>query len=222
MFPILRIAVPVPDFARYTNYCDVLTALLAQPVIVGADVDANDYDGLLLPGGGDIEPGRYGQADAGCLYVDPALDEAQFAALDAFVKAGKPVLGICRGLQLINVYFGGTLIQQLPQAAAHTRSGDADQAHATTAKPESIMHALYGEAFSVNSAHHQGVDAVGRGLVVTQRSADGVIEALEHEEKPILSVQWHPERMCLKYTRPDTVDGCRVVAFFLELCRRWK
>ena len=216
-----RIAIPVPDLARYANYADVLSALGALPVGVGADVDAEGFDGLLLPGGGDIAPSRYGQADAGCLYVDPALDDMQFAALGAFVKAGRPVLGICRGHQLVNVYFGGTLIQHLAQAAAHSRGGGSeDRVHATTAVPGSVLCGLYGEAFRVNSSHHQGVDRLGEGLAVTQYSADGVVEALEHERLPILCMQWHPERMCLAHARSDTVDGSAVVGYFLELCAR--
>lgn len=218
---LCRIALPVPDLTRYANYADVLSALGALPVGVGADVDAAGFDGLLLPGGGDIAPSRYGQADAGCVYVDPALDDMQFAALNAFVKAGKPVLGICRGHQLINVYFGGTLIQHLAQAAAHSRGGGSeDKVHATTAAPGSALYNLYGAAFPVNSSHHQGVDRLGEGLAVTQRSDDGVIEGMAHEHLPILCVQWHPERMCLAHARTDTVEGSAVVGYFLERCAR--
>lgn len=214
-----RIALPVPDLARYANYADILSALGALPVAVGADVDAGAYDGLLLPGGGDIEPGRYGQADAACQYVDAALDAMQLAALDAFVKAEKPVLGICRGHQLVNVYFGGTLIQHLPQAAAHSRCGGSeDKVHDTAATPGSALHRLYGGAFRVNSSHHQGVDRLGTGLTVTQRSADGVVEGMAHARLPILCVQWHPERMCLAHARSDTVDGGAVVGYFLKRC----
>ena len=218
---LCRIAIPVPDLTRYANYADVLSALGALPVGVGADVDAAGFDGLLLPGGGDIAPSRYGQADAGCVYVDPALDEMQFAALNAFVKAGKPVLGICRGHQMINVYFGGTLIQHLAQAATHSRGdSSADKVHATTAAPGSVLCGLYGDAFCVNSSHHQGVDRLGEGLAVTQRSDDGVIEGMAHAHLPILCVQWHPERMCLAHARQDTVDGSAVVKYFLKRCAR--
>ena len=216
---VLRIALPVPDIRRFGNYVDALTALGAVPVAVGADVDAGTCDGLLLPGGWDVNPARYGQTNTASEGIDDALDALQFSALDAFVRAGKPVLGICRGHQLANVYFGGTLIQHLSQAADHSRGdSDADRVHATTAEPGSAVFELYGAAFAVNSSHHQGVDAPGEGLRVTQRATDGVIEAMEHEALPILTVQWHPERMCLAHARPDTVDGGAVIRRFLEMC----
>ena len=199
----------------------MLSALGALPVGVGADVDAEGFDGLLLPGGGDIAPSRYGQADAGCLYVDPALDDMQFAALGAFVKAGRPVLGICRGHQLVNVYFGGTLIQHLPESPAHSRdTGDAgDKVHPTRAKEKSFLYDLYGPRFATNSAHHQAVDRPGEGLQAVQWSEDGVVEGIAHRTLPVWGVQWHPERMCFAHARADTVDGAKVIEMFLNRCR---
>ena len=217
---MLRIALPVPDLRDYPNYVAALTALSAEGVAVGGDVDLTGFDGLLLPGGGDIDPARYGQANIASEGIKPALDQMQFGALDAFVKAGKPVLGICRGHQLVNVYFGGTLIQHLEQSEAHSRRGGSeDRVHDTTAVPGGALCKLYGQRFAVNSSHHQGVDAVGKGLVITQRAADGVIEGLAHETLPILTVQWHPERMCLAHAREDTVDGSWLFQYFLEKCR---
>ena len=189
------------------------------PLPVGADADPGAFDGLLMPGGTDIDPARYHRANTASEDVDPALDARQFAALDAFVRAGKPVLGICRGHQLINVYFGGTLIQHLPTAKVHSRCGDSwDKAHGSVATPGGLMESLYGRSFPVNSAHHQAVEAVGRGLIVDQRSEDGVIEALRHESLPLFCVQWHPERMCLERARPDAVDGSVVLRHFLRMC----
>lgn len=103
------------------NYIFALESLGAQvhcsldPLVSAADADA-----LLLPGGGDIDPAYYGEAINGSQQIDRELDQLQFSALDAFVRNGKPVLGICRGHQVINVYFGGTLIQHLPTADSHT------------------------------------------------------------------------------------------------------
>ena len=217
----LRIAIPVD--AGYGYYFETLTALDAKPIPVEADVNPAEYDGLLMPGGTDIDPARYHRPNTASEDIDPALDARQFAALDAFVRADKPVMGICRGHQLINVYFGGTLIQDLPSATIHSRCDEPwDKAHGSVAVPGGWMEALYGPAFPVNSAHHQAVERVGRGLIVDQRSEDGVIEALRHETLPLFCVQWHPERMCLERVRADTVDGSIVLRYFLSMCARWK
>lgn len=216
MEPKKRIA--IPTIAEVPNYVAALTNLGAQPVPVSEMCDPKDYDALLLPGGADIEPSRYGEAMNGTRWTNPALDELQFSVLDCFVKAGKPVFGICRGHQLINVYFGGTLIQDIPEAPAHNRIGGKDgydNCHMTKAAPDSFLAALYGEAFPVNSAHHQAVGVVGEGLRVVQRADDGVIEALCHDKLPVYSVQWHPERMCFAHRREDTVDGSLVLRWFI-------
>lgn len=220
----LTIAVPVPAARAmdgYANYFNTLSALGARGVPEGGDVDLEACDGLLLPGGWDLNPSLYGQENNACEGVDDALDALQYAALDAFVKAKKPVFGICRGQQLINVYFGGTLIQHLPQAEAHSRFGQPqDKVHGTRAEPESILRRLYCERFPVNSSHHQAVDTLGEGLRVTQYADDGVIEGLEHPSLPLFAVQWHPERMCLERARGDTVDGAGVFRWFLGMCKR--
>ena len=181
--------------------------------------DISLYDGLLLPGGGDIDPRLFGQLPAGTRAFDPKLDRIQLSILDAFVEEKKPVLGICKGMQLINIYFGGDMVQHLPSAGRHEYTKE-DQFHETGALKGSFLEGLYGEKFVVNSAHHQAVDRPGEGLSVIQRSEDGVIEAISHRELPILSLQWHPERMCGIHRREDTVDGTAVFRYFGELCER--
>ena len=91
--------------------------------------DLSQFDGLLIPGGEDIDPARYGQENTGCRTIDPVMDELQFHALDIFVKAGKPVLGICNGMQMINIYFGGDLIQDIPSKQRHQRNAGKDSWH---------------------------------------------------------------------------------------------
>lgn len=149
---------------------------------------AERFDGLLLSGGGDMEAALFGQArhpKAGD--PDPVRDRAELALLEAFCTLEKPVLGICRGVQVLNVYFGGDLIQHID---------DHDSApHPVRTAPGSRVRALCGASFSANSFHHQAVGRVGNQLRVTARAADGTIEALEHELLPIFGVQWHPERM---------------------------
>ena len=156
----------------------------------GVYVDAEAADMLLLPGGGDVEPWRYG-AENTASAVEPGRDEAEFRLLETFLAAGKPILGVCRGLQVINVYFGGTLHQDIP---GHSQVQGRDRRHGSRIAP-SILRELYGDALEVNSAHHQAVDRLGAGLRAVQWGEDGVVEALVHDCFPILALQWHPERL---------------------------
>lgn len=173
------------------------------------------YDGLVLPGGGDIDPRLFGQLPGGTRFFDPELDRLQLAILNAFVLDKKPVLGICKGMQLINIHFGGDMVQHLAESEAHEYRGG-DQFHATTAR-EGFLKEIYGESFVVNSAHHQGVDRPGQGIMYVQFASDKVVEALNHVHLPILGVQWHPERLCLKHQREGAVDGALVFSYFAKL-----
>ena len=175
------------------------------------------FDGLILSGGGDVDPGRYGEENAACFGVDPKRDEAEFRLIEAYLRAGKPILGVCRGHQLLNVYFGGSLTQHLPGAERHVPTKAGDSAHETHALPGSFPAELYGEAFCVNSAHHQGIDRLAPELEAVQWAEDGVIEACRHRSLPVYSVQWHPERMCLGHTRSDTVDGGAIFRWFAAI-----
>lgn len=176
------------------------------------------FDGLLLCGGGDVDPKFYNEEINGSTNIDIERDEIEFALMEAFLKAGKPIMGICRGHQLINIYFGGSLYQDLPEAEMH-KGG---KAHEVKAEQGSLLHSLYGESFSVNSTHHQAVKKVGKGLHATAFWNDKYIEATEHETLPIISVQWHPERMCFSMKREDTVDGAPIIKHFLEMCEKNK
>ena len=216
----VRIAIPIPPEDSYTNYFAAMEALGAEGVKAAADADPTAYDGLLLPGGVDVDTARYHQPVTGANEPDLALDALQFTAVDRFFRAGKPIFGICRGHQLLNVYFGGTLIQDIAQGAAHDwdRDPPGDKVHFAQALEGSWTAALYGTRFPVNSAHHQAVDRLGEGLVVDMWSEDGLVEAMHHESGLVYSVQWHPERMCFVKRREDTVDGAVVLGWFVGLC----
>lgn len=151
-----------------------------------AAVLAARCDGLLLAGGGDIHPARYGQACAcGQLCIDPVSDNEEQALFDAFFSRGKPVLGICRGMQSINVFLGGTLRQHV--------KGHADCCHAVHCT--GWLAEQIGANIMVNSYHHQMVDRIASDLTAVAHTPDGSVEALVHPSAALLGVQWHPERM---------------------------
>lgn len=202
-----------PDKTK--NYENALRVLGAVPITSLHVPSLSDYDGLVLPGGGDIDPRLFGQLPRGTRAFDPELDRLQLAILKAFVLDRKPVLGICKGMQLINIFFGGDMVQHLPSAGNHEyREGD--QLHDTVACEGSILKRLYGGHFRVNSAHHQGVDIPGRRIIYTQHATDGVVEALEHEYLPIIGVQWHPERLCFSLRKANAIDGGMLLKCFIK------
>ena len=118
----------------------------------------------------------------------------------------------------MNVYFGGSLYQHLPDANLHTMTSAGDSVHEMRALKDSILGKLYGETFFVNSSHHQGVKRLGEGLVATAFWNE-YAEAYEHTSLPVFGVQWHPERMCFKHKREDTVSGALVLEYFVNLCK---
>lgn len=205
------------DGSSMPNYSDALRALgaEAEPLYL-PEASAAGFDALLLTGGGDLDPARYGEEDRACCGIDAARDEKELALIRAFAAAGKPVLGICRGHQLLNVFFGGTLVQHLPNAPEHGNPGKGDQVHDTMAVPGCFLDRVYGNHFQVNSAHHQGLGRIGDGLRAVQHTPDGLAEGICHESLPIWGVQWHPERMCYAHRREDTVDGALLLDWFLQ------
>lgn len=172
------------------------------------------YDALILAGGGDITPSLFGQKNYCSRNIDTSRDLCELALLEKFLNGGKAVLGICRGHQLINVWAGGGIIQDLGEQNAIHRWDGYDKIHLVSA--DGILKELYGPLFRVNSAHHQSAGPLGKGFTVTARSADGVIEAMEHTSLPILTTQFHPERM----VGEGMADGSRIFRRFLENNRR--
>lgn len=179
--------------------------------------DASGYDGLVLCGGGDVDDRITGAVNPAPMEVDMDRDQAELALIQAFLAAGRPILGICRGHQLLNLALGGTLILDLsPEGrTVHTREKDQDKYHPVHSARGSLAEHLYGGAAVVNSAHHQAVDQLAPDLTATQWSEDGVIEAYESGSLPIWGFQWHPERL---YGDNGTADGGRVFRAFLSQC----
>lgn len=205
---------------RTDNYSAAIRSAGGDPASGYCPAPDLSCAGLVLCGGGDIESTLYGQEDQGSCPPDQDRDQAELALFQAFYEAGKPILGICRGMQLINVALGGTLIQDLPpeQKIFHT-SALGDLVHPVFSPEGSALNKLYGPVFSVNSAHHQALDRLADGLEAAAWSESGVIEAVELPGYPMLGVQFHPERMAFGKRRLDTVDGAAVFAWFLGLCR---
>ncbi|WP_285113638.1 gamma-glutamyl-gamma-aminobutyrate hydrolase family protein [Leifsonia sp. fls2-241-R2A-40a] len=161
---------------------------------------AEPADAVVIVGGEDIHPGFYG-AETGYANESrhlPVADAAQIALVHAAIERRIPLLGICRGLQIVNVALGGTLVQDLGDECGHVNRGvpipQVLTTHAVHVEPETRVAELLGAPpVEVRSAHHQAVDALGDGLVVSARSHDGHVEAIEHREAPLFAVQWHPE-----------------------------
>lgn len=188
------------------NYAQAVVAAGALPLLAPttapdlAPAYAASADALLLTGGCDIDPQRFGQQpDRDLGVVDVERDAFELALYEAFRTAGKPVLGICRGIQLINVAHGGTLHQHvasLPESIQHDQldlSGTPQQG-VTLTRGSRLAEAYGAETMRVNSYHHQAIDRLGAGLRAVAHTADGLIEAVEGEgEDFLIGVQWHPE-----------------------------
>ena len=193
------------DAERYGNYRRAVERAGGEVRFGGSP---SGCSGLLLPGGGDLEPWRYGQENTASRGLEPERDAAELALLELFTVRRLPVLGICRGLQTVNVFFGGTLCQDIP---GHAAQNGADRLHRIRTSP-SPLRGLCGETCVVNSAHHQAADRLGAGLEAVQWTADGVVEALCHQTLPVWAVQWHPERL-------EGAVGRDLFTAFLALCR---
>lgn len=195
-----------------TLYGDALARVgLTGVLYAGGDpiLLAERCGGLLLSGGGDVDPVLYGQPPLSHrLSLDPIRDAEELGLLRAFCALRKPVLGICRGIQLINVAFGGTLLQEV---AGH----DGIPHPVTTVAGTHTAH-LTGGFFKVCSYHHQAVGQLGRGLCAAAYAADGLIEALEHRSLSILGVQWHPERMIPDLCADVPADHSTLFTYFIQ------
>ena len=199
-----------------SNYIRACQQAGIQPVLSEQMEDEQQFDGLLLPGGGDISPIFYHKKNRGSHDIHITEDIIQLLLFHRFYEQGKPILGICKGMQLINVALGGSLIQELPTGRLHNFD-NGDHYHNTKALPGSQLYALYGNDCITNSAHHQAVNKPGSKLSVTQYASDGTIEAIEYLTAPVIDVQWHPERMCSANQSYDHADGSLLFHYFASL-----
>ena len=195
----------VEQYGHALDRAGAIFMLVADLHPTDADLILDRVDGLVVTGGGDIDPARYGQANTASVRIETSHDARDIALIQGAKMRRMPVLGICRGLQALNVAFGGTLTQHVLADANTSHPPHSDEAiernehrHVVEFDDGCRLADIYGvEERKVNSLHHQAVVAVGQGLVVVGRSLDGSIEAVESTDPawPVMAVQWHPEML---------------------------
>jgi putative glutamine amidotransferase len=167
--------------------------------VSGGDQLLGRFDALVLVGGGDVDPTRFGQQPHPSLYgMDPERDELEFELLRAADRMEMPTLAICRGAQVLNVAFGGSLIQHLPDLPGLVPhgipGGGSAQPHDVKVAERSRLFSAAGRpVLACSSHHHQGIDGLGEGITAVGWSGDGLVEAIERDRGWMLGVQWHPE-----------------------------
>jgi putative glutamine amidotransferase len=208
----MRIALTLDRDANRSESNDYLRSLRAAgaarseiEIVSRLEASDGDFDALLLGGGVDVDPARYGKAllENGNVEVDAERDRIDFELFERARQRGVPVLGICRGLQVVNVALGGTLVQDIPSErpseVVHQRTAGEKtrRDHHVAIAPGTRLAALAGAPeIAVNSRHHQAIDAVAPGLAVSGTAPDGVPEAVEAPgESWLVAVQWHPENL---------------------------
>lgn len=226
-------ALPHGDFLRYamaSTYVDAVLAAGGVPVVLppqaghaGPLLDA--LDGLLLSGGGDVEPARYGatEVDPTTYGVHPARDRFETELVETALARDVPLLGICRGLQMLNVALGGSLIQDIAtvHAADHAAVRVEHRQQSTGLAPDDIGHEVVlesdsplarrfaGRTVGVNSFHHQAIASLAPRLVPVAFAPDGVIEAVVVPGRDVVAVQWHPESMVERH--PEHLEPFRLL-----------
>ena len=215
MKPVIGISMQYdPELPRYSmssRYAEAIAAAGGIPLLLPflPEDCISDMlqlcDGVLFSGGADINPALYGQEkDALCGKLDDRRDEAELRLFRMVMEKELPILGICRGTQLLNVALGGSLIQHIP--------GHVGTTHAVSVEKDSLLYPVTGDRCRVNSGHHQVIDRPGQGLNVIARNEEGMIEAVELPGHPFfLAVQWHPEEMYIPDEDPVSREIFRLL-----------
>jgi putative glutamine amidotransferase len=211
----------------YASYPEMIASGGGLPVILPLAATLEEarelvkrLEGIVLTGGGDLDPTHYGQAARHPQFIGPAArNESDLHFARAAQEHGTPALGICLGIQVMNVEFGGTLLQMisedLPGAFPHEEEGEEIPEHPVHVEPGTMLARILGvQTALVNSFHHQSIDRVAQGFRIAARSADGVVEAIERSDHPFyIGIQWHPERM------PASPLTRRLIGAFLDAAR---
>ena len=209
------------------NYVNAVTSCGGVPYILpfftekSACADALEHiDGLLLTGGVDIAPEYYGEKNAGkSLGICPLLDRSEKLLIDTVMKKDIPILGICRGMQALNAFCGGSLVQDIPSemgaAEKHSSGGEEPVFHDIQISKSSPLSEIMGfGGHRVNSYHHQAIKRLAPGFSIAAAAADGVVEAIFRTDKRfVLGVQWHPER------DSDSIpENAKIISAFIKVC----
>jgi len=231
--PIIGIIASAKDVADVTAPAPYVAAIEAAggvPVILPCGADFDIYcrfvelcDGFMFTGGCDIHPARYGEDILPeCGNIQEHRDVIELAFFEKAIKTDKPIIAICRGIQMVNVALGGTLYQDIPSqihtALTHSQTeGRFEPSHSVTVVENTPLAAMTGGKTSMvaNSFHHQAIKALGRGLAVMAYADDGVIEAVYLPNKPYFrAYQWHPERL-----QAIDADNLAIFSEFIKACR---
>ncbi len=230
-----KTVIGITDCGKFNNYEKWIAAAGAHIEVIqlgykqGNLSEIEKCTGVVLTGGEDVHPKFYNQPEylPYCLPtdMDEQRDEFELQVLERSQQMQIPVLGICRGLQIANVFFGGTLVPDLPSFGKYNHSKfyeGKDRYHAVSVDPNALLHQITHQSKGyINSAHHQSAGMIGKDLVVTSLSDDGVVESIERKNPQagswLLLVQWHPERMRDKNTNPFSVN---IRSAFLEAAKQ--
>lgn len=223
---------PRPGYRVGADYIQSLAGCGGLPIMLPITPDfdrglaaswLNMADGLLLPGGGDVDPALYGEmphpkVNAICR----ELDDAEILLVQMARERNMPIFGICRGVQTLAVAHGGSLWQdipaQCPAACCHAQdpaAGRAQRIHRVHTAPGSLLERVVGKEFATNSFHHQAVKEPGQGLTATAFGPDGLIEGVESADGRVFGVQWHPENLAAHWSEQRNLFD-----YFVQLCRK--
>ena len=208
-----KIKILLSSLGNAENYINALSSVDVLSDIYTGTENLNNYNGLLLCGGGDVSPEFYNEALNGSKNINVIRDLQEFYLIDKFLNANKPILAICRGFQVLNVHLGGTLVQHLKNANKHQNYDGSDVYHSVCSKSNSIFNKLYGDNFIVNSNHHQAVNKLSPMLSGTCYSSDGILEGYENLNLKIIGTQFHPERL----NHESNDNGSKIFKEFLGL-----
>lgn len=173
------------------NYVNAVKRAGARVILSKNTALSRHADALVLSGGKNVNPHLYGVNAKRLVNVDTATDVAELHLIESFLNARKKIIGVCKGLQILNVYFGGTL----KFISGHTQNGKNDSFHDIKTVKNTFLRDIYGEKKCVNSAHVMAIDKLSPALSVSATSADGVIEGVYNKKLNVYAVQFHPERL---------------------------
>ncbi|MDD4000556.1 MAG: type 1 glutamine amidotransferase [Bacilli bacterium] len=191
------------------SYLNQLEKYQLQPLILSLkNISSNELDlcsGFLIPGGGDIDPSYFNEGNKGLSKdINPQIDEIDRYIVEYATKAKKPLLGICRGIQAINIFLGGSIYQDIGNNHRHIIQG-----HKVKTKANRLLH--FKENIEVNSFHHQAIKELPQDFLIVASHYDGTIEAIIHRTLPIIGIQWHPELL------PETEETRIIFDTFINL-----